>query len=230
MPLTSDAMTAGEAAVIAACLSPQRAGTYLAAVAHHDESERTVAALALYRWNVEVSAAFMVPIHLCEVVIRNAAAEALVMLYGAHWVWDSGFTQTLPDPAAPSYSPRRDLIKVRQRHHTVGKVIPELKLVFWENLFTKRHDNRLWKPYLRKVLPNLDPNQPVKVLRNMVRSEIETVRHLRNRVAHHEPIFARSLQDELESAQRLVHWKSDEAVSWLGDMETVTDLLNRKPE
>jgi len=33
-------------------------------------------ALALYAWNAEVSAALLAPLHICEVVMRNAAAEA----------------------------------------------------------------------------------------------------------------------------------------------------------
>ncbi|WP_246183114.1 hypothetical protein [Mycolicibacterium grossiae] len=44
----------------------------------------------------------------------------------------------------------------------MGKVIPELKFVFWENLFTRRHDGRLWNRHLRTVLPNLDASQPTK--------------------------------------------------------------------
>lgn len=35
------------------------------------------AALALYVWNAEVSGAFMAPLHICEVVIRNAVSDAL---------------------------------------------------------------------------------------------------------------------------------------------------------
>ncbi|WP_246183107.1 Abi family protein [Mycolicibacterium grossiae] len=66
-------------------------------------------------------------------------------------------------------------------------------------------------------------------LENTVRSEIETVRHIRNRVAHHEPIFARNLPGELQSMQRLVQWRSAEAAAWFNDMEKVTDLLNARP-
>jgi len=176
-------MTEADAQKITSCLSTPRMTTYHQVVAHKPQHEQTLAALALYRWNVEVSAAFMAPIHLCEVVIRNAASDALTAVYGPRWVWDPSFTGALPDPPRPVYSPKRDLIQVRQHHATVGKVIPELKFVFWENLFTRRHDGRLWNRHLLTVLPNLDASQPTNVLRNTVRAEIETVRHIRNRVA-----------------------------------------------
>lgn len=223
------AMTEADANKIIACLSTPRMTTYQQVVTHKPQNEQTLAALALYRWNVEVSAAFMAPIHLCEVVVRNAAAEALTAVYGPRWVWDASFTGALPDPPRPTYSPKRDLIQVRQHHATVGKVIPELKFVFWENLFTRRHDGRLWSRHLLSVLPHLDASQPPNVLRNTVRSEIESVRHIRNRVAHHEPIFARNLAGELQSMRQLVQWRSTEAAAWFDDMESVTDLLNARP-
>jgi len=34
-------------------------------------------ALALYAWNAQVAAAMLAPLHICEVVIRNAVADAI---------------------------------------------------------------------------------------------------------------------------------------------------------
>jgi hypothetical protein len=39
----------------------------------------------------------------------------------------------------------------RRREPTTGKVIPELKFVFWQKMFTGRHDVRVWDPHLRRV-------------------------------------------------------------------------------
>lgn len=79
-------MTEADANRIIACLSAPRMTTYQQVVTHKPQNQQTLAALALYRWNVEVSAAFMAPIHLCEVVVRNAASEALTAVYGPQWV------------------------------------------------------------------------------------------------------------------------------------------------
>jgi len=66
-------------------------------------------ALELYRWNAELSAAFMVPMHICEVVLRNAIAGAIEEVYGPRW-YDPGtaFERSLPKPNS-GYSPYRDL-------------------------------------------------------------------------------------------------------------------------
>ena len=52
-------------------ISAPRFATYLQAKQGHVDQ-----ALELYAWNMEVSAAFMVPLHLCEVAIRNAIGVA----------------------------------------------------------------------------------------------------------------------------------------------------------
>ena len=40
-------------------------------------------AIELYRWNAEISCAFMLPQHIVEVAIRNAVSEAISQVYGA---------------------------------------------------------------------------------------------------------------------------------------------------
>jgi len=35
----------------------------------------------LYAWNAQLSAAMMAPLHVCEVVVRNAVADALTAVF-----------------------------------------------------------------------------------------------------------------------------------------------------
>src|SRR5690554_2789998 len=107
------------------------------------KSDDDPSALNLYVWNAQLSGAFMAPLHICEVVVRNAISDALEAKYGEHWPWSPGFEQSLPDPRPPAYSPRRDLFNARRNAQTTGKVIPELKFIFWQRMFTSRHDNRV---------------------------------------------------------------------------------------
>jgi hypothetical protein len=221
-------MTPADAAAIAACLSTTRLSTYATACTPAANEDHTVAALRLYRWNTEISAAFMVPIHLCEVAIRNAAADALAALYGPRWPWSPGFAQALPNPSQ-SYSPVRDLAQVAASQPTTGKVIPELKFVFWEKLFTNRHNQRLWTPHLHNTLPNIDTTKPINQATGDIRAKLGDVRLLRNRIAHHEPIFNRQHADELLTMRTLVGYRSSEMQLWLDAVETVTALIAVKP-
>ena len=65
-----------------------------------------------------------------------------------------------------------------------GKVIAELMFGFWLNLTDRRVEHTLWVPFLHKAfLPRTPPR------RAAFNNLLEKLRQLRNRVAHHEPIF-----------------------------------------
>ena len=44
-------------------------------------------ALELYAWNAQVSAAFLHPLHICEVVVRNGVSNVIEAVYGPTWPW-----------------------------------------------------------------------------------------------------------------------------------------------
>ncbi|MCL2659733.1 MAG: hypothetical protein FWD64_04355 [Acidobacteriaceae bacterium] len=180
--------------------------------------------LALYVWNARVSAAFLVPLHICEVVIRNAASEAIARLYGLRWPWQAGFVRSLSNPPV-GYNPQKDLLNARSQFTTTGKVIPELKTVFWQKLFTRRHDQRLWNPYLRDVLPNLPSARTVAGLRQDIYDDLEQIRTLRNRIAHHEPVFTRNLQDDLQKITGLIEYRAKETANWMMANQQVSAIL-----
>lgn len=103
--------------------------------------------------------------------------------------------------------------------------------MFWQSMFTRRHDVRLWKPYLRGVLPGLDATKPIADLRKEIYDDLEHVRLLRNRIAHHEPIFTRNLPDDLQRIYRLIGLRSQEATAWvmLHHDAQLQALLQAKP-
>ena len=223
MSSTEDVVKALRAAISAARLS-----TYETATGRKGDDDSS--AIALYAWNAKISGALMAPIHFCEVVIRNAVSDALEELYGPAWPWSPGFEQSLQAPRR-GYSPRKDLQNARYKFTSpaTGKVIPELNFVFWQKMFTKRHDYRLWEPFLHKVLPNLDPSKPIATLRQDIYDEIEQIRKLRNRIAHHEPIFTRDIEDDLLKVINMVQLRCQTSASWLMENQMVEDLIKSKP-
>ena len=139
-------------------LSSPRLSTY------EKETSNLQDALELYLWNANTSGAFFPCLHICEVTIRNAVSEVLFKLHGNQWPWDNGFVNTLPNPRKGD-NPRRTLEYARDKSSDVNKVIPELSFVFWQNMLTSRHDDRLWLPHFRSTFPNTDNNIGIKTLR-----------------------------------------------------------------
>jgi hypothetical protein len=186
------------------------------------------AALELYSWNAQVSAALLAPLHIGEVVIRNAVSDALESVYGPTWPWSVVFELSLPAPSI-GYNPRRDLQNSRKHQLTTGKVIPELKFVFWQQMFTSRHDLRVWNGQLVSVLPNMDATKSVPQLRQGIYNDLEELRKLRNRIAHHEPIFRRTLADDMQRIHDLVALRCHVTAAWMMNNQQASAFISRRP-
>jgi hypothetical protein len=206
-------------------ISAPRFATYLKA-ASNDRAN----ALTLYQWNFQVSAALFIPLHMCEIAIRNGVAEALERVHGANWPWSNGFIQSLPIPKNKyRYNAQNNLTDVGKIQSTTGKVIAELNFAFWQQIFTSGQDNRLWTPHLRSVFPRIPSTVRIPDARHTAFQNLFAVRRLRNRIAHHEPIFSRNLKADYSVLRDMIGWRSSAAVSWLDRIEGVTTLLSSKP-
>jgi len=209
-------------------LSHARMQTYENTLDTAGNSISTEVALGLYAWNAQVSGALLKPLHICEVVIRNATSEALAAVYGDKWPWAVGFERSLKNPVQ-GYSPRKDLQRARNKQSTTGKVIPELKFAFWQRLFTRRFDGRLWEPYIMSVFPNLPSEWDVSRSRSNIYNELEYIRKLRNRIAHHEPIFTRNLEDDFQKISLLIEHRCSKTSQWMQDNQYAMTLINSRP-
>jgi Abi-like protein. len=143
-------------------------------------------ALDLYVGNSHVSMAFFGDLHYTEVVLRNRFNEQLTAAYGDQW-----FTAV---PLLKIIGKRNRDILSKAQHHAggyavpSGKVVAELTFGFWVNLTDPNLEHTLWIPVLHKAFL---PNKPPK--RAELNRDLEKLRQLRNRVAHHEPIFMMDL-------------------------------------
>lgn len=203
-------------------ISPPRLSTY------ERETSNLQDALELYLWNANTSGAFFPCLHICEVTIRNAVSEVLFKLHGNQWPWDNGFVNTLPNPRKGD-NPRRNLEYARDKSSDVNKVIPELSFVFWQNMLTSRHDDRLWLPHFRSTFPNTDNNIGIKTLRGEMHKDLGRIRKLRNRIAHHEPIFSRKLDEDYEAIIKVIGYRCEDTAQWLSLNQNVVSLLNKNP-
>lgn len=206
-------------------ISGPRFATYLRACANDH-----AAALELYHWNLEISAAFLVPLQICEVAVRNGVVEAIELVHGPNWPWSNGFIRSLPVPRDPKYyNPATNLRTVAASRPTVGKVVAELNFAFWEKIFTRGQDARLWTPHFRHVFPGADPALSIAAARAQAHTALFGIRMLRNRIAHHEPIFTRNLAADHAVLTRLIEWRRPAVALWTGKIERVSALLAAKP-
>jgi len=210
-------------------LSAARINTY--EIAAGTIGNEDLSGLNLYLWNAQISGEFLTPLHICEVVIRNAVADAIGQQYGDNWPWSKTFQMSLPSPLK-GYNPRKNLYSVLDKETTVGKIIPELNFIFWQNMFTKRYDERLWDRYLFQIMPGCDISKPLKSVRHSIYKDIENVRRLRNRIAHHEHILNHNLVNDYNTIIRLITYRSQITADWivLHHDQKITEMLLKKPK
>lgn len=206
-------------------ISAPRFATYLQAMGNDREM-----ALELYAWNLDISSALIVPLQVCEVAVRNGIAEAIEAVHGANWPWNNGFIRSLPRPKSKfRYNPADDLQVCAHRLPTTGKIIAELKFAFWENIFTAGQDSRLWNAHFRTFFPGAPLAQAIPLCRAQAYADLQAIRHLRNRIAHHEPVFTRNLADDYQRIHDMIAWRSPTAAAWMDGKQTVMALIAQKP-
>jgi hypothetical protein len=210
-------------AAVLAQLSAVRLEPYLAATGGDPEG-----ALALYVWNARMAAALFEEIHYAEVFLRNALAAALEVIVAAnpglsgHW-YDQGF---LDETAFSEIAKAREKLIRRNAALTEGRIIAELPLGFWQGLIVN-HDQRLWERGLYRAFPDFPTSAGNEHL------EVGVVIHglceLRNRIAHHEPIFRRDQAADHCLITDLIGWISADARSWIEENGRVLEVSCQRP-
>lgn len=213
-------------AAIEQALSESRIARYRAAVQNSENEYQD--ALELYLLNAQVSGLFFILLHICEVTVRNAVAEALTEKYGKRWPWAPAFLRSLPrHHGGPS--PYKRLQKAAHQKNTVEQIIPELNFVFWQKMFTSRHDERIWNKYLFHVMPSLNASISIGDLRKGLHDDLGKIRLFRNRIAHHEPIMERNLDEDMERIIRVISYRSQETSYWISSRinEEISEIIKK---
>ncbi len=216
--------TSQELSALPAVLSPPRYATYARACQNN-----TLNALRLYHWNAQISASFLFPLHIFEICVRNGAANAIESYYNNRWPWAQAFELSLPDPVRPNFSPRRELGYARRNQVSAGKVIADLKFAFWVSMYTSRHEGRLWTAHLNREFPNFPIGTSVSAARKKIHDAADQIRELRNRIAHHEPIFGRDLVGDYNAIFEIVSYKCASTAAWMNRSQHVSNLLTLRP-
>lgn len=208
-------MTAGKAWVNEV-LSAARFAPYLSRT--DDDFD---AAIHLYQWNLDVSSAFYIPLHCLEIGLRNAVHRRLAEWFGQPDWWTHaqlrGKGPTMVRDALRAATSRVD------RAVLADDVVTELHFGFWVSLLSKGYDRSLWVPSLHAAFPHY------RGRRDVLHERLNTMRLLRNRIMHHEPIHHRDLAADHHTALSLVGYLSPSMVTELESFDRVPAILRRRP-
>lgn len=183
------------------------------------------AAIVLYRWNAAVAAALWESLGHVEVLLRNVLADRLAARHAAHGRPGSW----LDDPAGElGERSRADIEQARRRVRQKGRVaddgqtISELTFGFWRFLITRRLTN-LW-PDLATGFPYAPDRR-----RGTVEEPVARLHELRNRIAHHQPVWHRPLLDGHADLLTVTGYIDPMLRAWVRDTSRVQATLALRP-
>ena len=175
-------------------------------------------ALALYVWNQEVGAALTIILSQVEVCLRNRVAEALAGAFGAGWPRDARLRQNHLDV-------RKELEKAESRLKkpipSVGDIVAASDFNLWRELCKPAYAGVFWAKRIPLAFPHHTlPGKEREVL-TVIHYRVDLLLKLRNRIAHHEPIFGSNwdkigakLADRHRDATELLNWMNADLAAW----------------
>lgn len=205
-------------------LSPQRMSTYLVAAGGARD-----AAARLYAWNTAVSSTFYASLQGLEVVLRNSMHDRLASRYGAEWYdnEDAG----IDVGGLARIENAKDDLRRNGRVAEPSRMVAALSFGFWVSLLghggrvdasgrKASYEMTLWRPALRGAFPYRET-----LTRKQAHRPLDHLRVLRNRIAHHEPIFRRHLSRDHERILEVTGWISPGAREWIESHSRTPELL-----
>jgi len=175
----------------------------------------------LYAWNIEISSAFWGGIHILEVSLRNAIHSELSAASQATDWWNtaiaihSGERNTVLAAEYKLSNSGRNLVAADQ-------VVSQLYFSFWVDLIKDSHHKNLWINCLFRAFPNYTGR------RDDLHEELVKIKILRNRIAHHKPIFTNSLLEDQERIINVTQFIDLQAAQWIKEYSRVPSVLENR--
>ena len=146
-------------------------------------------AFVRYQWNIKLAEALLPSLNYFEIGLRNGVDRAIRELHGDCWLLDIPDALRLRDEDIRQIEKFKVIVSEKQGWGAKqDDIVAMLGFGFWSSLFQRRYDPLLWQKAksLEIVFPHM---QRALRTRKYIEPKLNLVRKLRNRIAHHEPVF-----------------------------------------
>jgi hypothetical protein len=164
--------------------------------------------IQLYTLNTKLSESFYLPLQMLEVALRNRIHDVMADTYREDWLLRTGIL-TLEHQHGQIEDAKAELRRER-KDITSGRIVAALPFSFWTSMFSPIYDT-LWQQTLHRIARTPEGRG---LRRKDFSTPLKTLRTLRNRIAHHEPILRWNLPKHHDNAVKLTEWLSPAAADW----------------
>lgn len=198
-----------------ASLSEVRLSPYLKSAGYSEEY-----AFNLYLYNARLSKAFLFPLHVLEVSLRNHMSSVFSAEFGSNWLHQPNFRAILSKDSLDAL----DKGIARAKSEDVNDVVATLTFDFWSNLFRPEYDRPFWQTHMSDLLPNAE-----RTTRREFQKIVRDLNKFRNRIAHHEPIHKEDISAQHSLTLNVIGWLCKETAEWVRHYSTVSQVLRTRP-
>lgn len=203
-------------------LSESRFNRYL-----RDAKDDQKKAIRLYQWNSVLSQSMYLPLQAWEIALRNRMNAFLCWKYKAGWPYDDRALRQLKGHARDRL---REAIDRQKRTRGIDQVptdmlVADLPAGFWVSLLSSSYDVPFSYRYnIRKVFPH-----SAAMDREKASTLCGRLLDLRNRVAHHEPIYHLPLKERRSDLSQLLEAMCPGSYAYVTSACTLDSILRNDP-
>lgn len=184
-------------------MTSARMNRYLASCGNN-----TRKAMTLYRKNLQLSQEMFTVISCFEVALRNAIDSQCHTIFGDDWLRNGTSPGGIFDNRQ-CYQTKQNITEAinKLNVYTHQKLVAELGFGFWRFMFAQHQFNATSRVLLR-IFPSKPISTPTQQYNHTyVFNQLASINHIRNRIAHHEPICFVPAQPVKDSAYARLHYE-----------------------
>ncbi len=175
-------------------------------------------AILLHERNTIISEGLYGILQVLEVSIRNSIHRVLTTDMGRSDWYDHVL---LKRTEKESIQEAKDSICRRTKISTPGRIVAELTFGFWVRLISPKYEKLLWVKHIYKSFPNL--HKPNRIL---VFDRVDKIRNLRNRIAHHERVVNRNINQDYQEILETLNWVCPVTATWVNAHNSLQKIRN----
>ncbi len=173
--------------------------------------------LAKYNANIMLSEAMIPTLHYLEICLRNRIDQVLRKYYSPNWLMNPSHNLIIPEQDTKKIN--EIIAKVQRenkRNASHDDIVAQMTFGFWCSFFHRRYDPIIWhrKDTFKIIFPNLPR---INRKRSYIEGKILKIKEVRNRIAHHEPVWNRkiSILNAHSMCYELIEAMSSDAIKML---------------
>lgn len=199
-------------------ISPERLNAYCSTA-----ESNTLDALKTKAWNIQLCASLYPALQIVEMGLRNSINQAMQAHFGqANWFTDPTIlNKNELKIVTDSIHNLKQLHRLSDSSHLVS----ELPFGFWTNLLHTSYERKIWHPLIQQIFPYA----PKKLRRRtLISQRFREIRHLRNRVFHHQRIWNLSdLPERKKTIHAAIYWIEPALIEFLNEIDTFDHIYEK---